>query len=413
MGLPPDESGDSDITSYDLRYIPADADETDLASWTVVEGIWTSEAGGDLVDTLSGLMDGTLYDVQVRAVNSHGGGMWSETLTGTPMSSACAAGGAVTDRDNTGLIHDCETLLAAKSSLEGSGSTRSLDWVAGTPIDDWYGVVLSGTPERVVQLRLHGGNANAETGVAEAKLNGTIPDELGRLGELTVLYLHRNNLTGEVPDALDSLAKLEQLYVYDNKLTGISGQLGAGLTSLKQLFAHDNDMSGSIPAGLVSMASLDWVTLYDNELTGSIPAELGGHTSLRRLYLHSNDLSGSIPAELGGMSSLTHLLLQGNNLNGPIPGELGGIASLVWLSLYGNVLTGPIPSELGGLANLQQLHLHDNRLSGSIPSELGNLGSLERWRLRGNRLTGCVPEGLAAVADNDQASLGLPTCTGN
>jgi len=409
----PVEPGDADITSYDLRYIPTDADETDVSSWTVLEGIWTSESGGDLEHTFSGLTDGTLYDVQVRAVNGNGGGMWSETLTGTPMSSVCVTGGAVTDRDNTGLVHDCEALLAAKSSLEDTGSTRSLDWMAGTPIDDWYGVVLSDTPERVVQLRLHGRNANAETGAAEEKLNGTIPDALGRLSELAVLYLHRNNLTGEVPGALDSLANLEQLFLYDNRLTGVSDQLGAGMTSLKRLFAHDNRLSGGIPEGLASMPSLDWVTLYDNELTGTIPSELGGHTSLMRLYLHRNGLSGSIPAELGGMSSLTHLLLHGNNLNGPIPGELGDISSLVWLSLYGNVLTGSIPSELGGLANLQQLHLHDNRLSGSIPSELGNLGSLERWRLRGNRLTGCVPEGLAAVTDNDQASLGLPTCTDN
>ena len=409
----PDESGDSDIAAYDLRYIPTDADETDLSSWTVLEGTWTSDGGGELEYTVTGLTDGTQYDMQVRAVNSAGGGMWSETRTGTPMSSQCVTGGAVTDRAKTGLIHDCEALLEARDTLAGIESTRTLNWTTANPIADWYGVVLSGTPERVVQLRLHGRNADAETGAAEEKLNGTIPASLGRLSELTVLYLHRNNLTGEVPSGLNSLSKLEQLYLYDNKLTGVSGQLGAGMTSLKQLFAHDNELSGSIPAGLASMPSLDWVTLYDNELTGSIPAELGGLTSLRRLYLQRNELSGSIPGELGGMSSLTHLLLHGNNLNGPIPGELGGIASLAWLSLYGNGLSGSIPSELGSLANLQRLYLHDNRLIGSIPSELGSLGSLERWRLRGNLLTGCVPAGLAAVADNDQASLGLPTCTGN
>ncbi len=409
----PGEPGDSAITGYDVRYIPTDADETDLASWTVLEGVWMAEAGGELEYSVTGLTDGTQYDVQVRAVNSHGGGVWSETGTGTPMSSQCVSGGAVTDRSNGGVIHDCEALLEARDTLAGIESTRTLNWTTDTPIDDWYGVALSGTPERVIQLRLHGRNANSDTGTAEEKLNGSIPAALGRLSELTVLYLHRNNLTGEVPGALNSLSNLEQLYVYDNELTGISDQMGAGMASLKQLFAHRNELSGSIPAGLGSMPSLDWLTLYDNELTGTIPSELGGLTSLRRLYLQENELSGSIPVELGGMSSLTHLLLQGNNLNGPIPVELGGISNLVWLSLYGNVLTGAIPGELGGLANLQQLHLHENRLSGSIPSELGNLESLERWRLRGNRLTGCVPAGLAAVTDNDQASLGLPTCTDN
>ncbi len=408
----PSEAGDSAITSYDLRYIPTDADETDLASWTMLEGAWTADAGGKLEYKVTGLTDGTQYDVQVRAVNSSGGGLWSETVTGTPMSSQCITGGSVTDRANTGLVHDCEALLGARDALAGIDSTRTLNWTTATPIADWYGVVLSGTPERVVQLRLHGQNANAETGVAEAKLNGTIPTELGNLSELTVLYLHRNNLTGQVPGALDSLSKLEQLYLYDNKLTGISGQLGAGMTSLKRLFAQRNELAGRIPAGLGSMPNLDRLSLYNNELTGTIPAELGRLANLSRMDLHDNRLSGSIPSQLGDISSLTHLLLHDNDLSGAIPAELGGLGGLVRLSLYDNGLNGAIPSELGNLANLQRLYLHDNRLTGSIPSELGNLQNLERWRLRNNLLTGCVPAGLAAVTDNDLASLDLPTCSG-
>ena len=83
----------------------------------------------------------------------------------------------------------------------------------------------------------------------------------------------------------------------------------------------------------------------------------------------------------------------------------------MWLSLEGNDLSGAIPPELGRLPNLQQLILRDNKLTGRIPSELGDLeDSLVRWRLRGNRLTGCVPAGLAAVTDNDLASLSLPVC---
>ena len=47
------------VTSYDLRYIPTSADETDSASWTVVEGVWTANAGGDLEHTLAGLVGDT------------------------------------------------------------------------------------------------------------------------------------------------------------------------------------------------------------------------------------------------------------------------------------------------------------------------------------------------------------------
>ena len=407
----PNETGDSDIASYDVRYIEADADETDPTSWTVLQSVWTADSGEGLEYTVTGLTDGTAYGVQVRAVNSAGGGLWSETVTGTPMSSACVTGGAVTDRTNAGLIYDCEELIEARDALAGTNSSRFLNWQADTPIADWYGVVLSDTTQRITELRLHGRNANQETGTPEEKLNGTIPAELGGLSELTLLYLHRNNLAGEVPSTLGDLSKLRVLYLYDNKLTEIPDELGPGLTALTRLFAHRNDLAGEIPSGLTSIPNLDWLTLYDNEFTGAIPADLSSLANLRRLYLHRNDLSGPIPGELGSMSSLTHLLLHGNDLNGAIPAELGELGSLVWLSLEGNDLSGVIPPELGRLPNLQQLILRDNKLTGRIPSELGDLeDSLVRWRLRGNRLTGCVPAGLAAVTDNDLASLRLPVC---
>ena len=407
----PDESGDSDIASYDVRYIEADADGTDPTSWTVLQSVWTADSGEGLEYTVTGLTDGTAYGVQVRAVNSAGGGIWSETVTGTPMSSACVTGGAVTDRTNAGLIYDCEALIEARDTLAGTNSSRFLNWQADTPIADWYGVVLSDTTQRITELRLHGRNANQETGTPEEKLNGTIPAELGGLSELTLLYLHRNNLAGEVPSTLGDLSKLRVLYLYNNKLTEIPEELGPGLTALTRLFAHRNDLAGEIPSGLTSIPNLDWLTLYDNEFTGAIPADLSSLANLRRLYLHRNDLSGPIPGELGSMSSLTHLLLHGNDLNGAIPAELGELGSLVWLSLEGNDLSGVIPPELGRLPNLQQLILRDNKLTGRIPSELGDLeDSLVRWRLRGNRLTGCVPAGLAAVTDNDLASLRLPVC---
>ena len=76
----PASDGDAEVTSYDLRYIKTSADETDDANWTVEAGVWSS---GDLTATVTGLDSGTQYDVQVRAVNSVGVGLWSDTVTGT------------------------------------------------------------------------------------------------------------------------------------------------------------------------------------------------------------------------------------------------------------------------------------------------------------------------------------------
>ena len=423
---PPRETGGADIASYDVRHIESAAADKSDASWSVATDAWPV---GPLRYTITGLKGDTPYDVQVRAAHGAGTGPWSETFTGTPEApSVCVTGSAVSDVTNAGLVSDCEALLAARDTLAGSAT---LNWSAGTPIEEWDGIrmggrypSLEGTPQRVTRLYLHGRG-----------LSGTIPADLGDLSELRWLYLHRNDLTGEIPAALDRLARLEWLYLYDNDLTGISGDLGAGLASLRRLFAHRNDLSGEIPAGLGSIPNLDWLTLYKNQLSGEIPVELGSLKRLRRLYIHENSLSGGIPGELGGMSILTHLLLHRNDLTGVVPAELGGLSNLEWLSLYDNDLSGGIAVELGGLGSLQRLYLHRNELTGEIPVELGGLTSLTnlwlsgndlsgaipeelgdladtltRLRLAGNGFTGCVPAGLAAVPDNDLDDLGLEDC---
>ena len=420
----PDDTGDSAISSYDLRHVPTDSDETVDSNWTVVEGVWSADAGGELEHTLTGLTDGTQYDVQVRAVNDSGGGLWSNTVTGTPRTNPCVGGGAVADgADNPDLARDCEGLLEARDALAG---TATLNWSSDRPITEWDGIrggeypSLEGTPPRVTRLYLHGRG-----------MDGTIPVDLANVKELKWLYLHRNELTGEIPGDVASLPALERLYVYDNELTG-GVPVGSG--SLRRLFAQRNNLSGTIPPELGLMSGLEWLSLYDNNLSGVIPSELGGLSSLERLHLQRNNLSGAIPSELGGLSGLTHVLLNGNNLSGEIPSALGGLTSLEWLSLQDNRLSGEIPSALGGLSSLDRLHLqgnrltgaippelgdlaaltnlwlNDNRLSGSIPSALDGLANLVRWRLGGNGFTGCVPAGLAAVADSDLASLGLGTC---
>ena len=74
------------ITAYDLRYIATADDKTVDANWTVVEDVWSSGSGLPLQHKITGLTDGTQYDVQVRAINSIGHGRWSATVSGTPVS---------------------------------------------------------------------------------------------------------------------------------------------------------------------------------------------------------------------------------------------------------------------------------------------------------------------------------------
>ena len=252
----------------------------------------------------------------------------------------CVAGGAVVDTTNFGLMSDCDSLLAARDTLAG---TASLNWAADTPITQWDGVIVGGTPKRVRGLSLEDGG-----------LTGEIPKELGSLANLQELVpLGGNQLTGEIPTELGSLANLRWLYLYNNQL------------------------AGEIPTELGNLANLQQLSLWGNQLTGGIPTELGSLANLQGLYLYNNQLTGEIPKELGSLANLRWLDLYNNQLTGEIPTELGNLANLQQLDLGGNQLTGEIPTELGSLANLQGLYLWGNQLTGEIPAELGNLANLQ------------------------------------
>ena len=314
----------------------------------MVDNVWTSGAGA-LSYELTGLTGGTQYEVQVRAVSSAADGPWSATAVSTPSPADCNTGGAVPDAaNNPGLVSDCETLLAVRDALRGTGT---LDWSASIPITEWRGVTVGGRPTRVTGLFL-----------ASSGLNGEIPAELGNLATLELLALGGNQLSGRIPAELGNLTKLRDLSL------------------------SFNNLSGEIPAGLGNLSELTVLWLESNQFTGEIPAELGKLSSLVWLWLNHNQLTGEIPAELGNLSQLERLLIGNNQLTGEIPAELDKLHRLVWL------------------------YLNHNQLTGEVPAELGSLSQLERLYIGNNQLAGCVPASLRDVAQNDLALVGLPDC---
>ncbi|MYF94680.1 MAG: S8 family serine peptidase, partial [Holophagales bacterium] len=70
--------GASAVTGYDVRSIRSDAADKADSRWTRARDVWTS---GTLSYTVTGLLDGTQYDVQVRGVNAKGRGAWSDSVT--------------------------------------------------------------------------------------------------------------------------------------------------------------------------------------------------------------------------------------------------------------------------------------------------------------------------------------------
>ena len=358
--------------------------------------------------------------------------------------SGCASQGAVSPTE-TALAADCEILLDVRDTLAG---TATLNWAANTPVEDWDGVHVEGTPLRVVEI-----------GLGDSGLTGTIPSELGSLSNLTFISLGENELTGVIPKELGDLSSLTGMRLGGNQLTGqIPIQLGR-LSNLTGLWLYENDLTGPIPRELGDLSNLTSLNLSDNELNGPIPTQLGDLSNLTELNLNDNQLSGEIPRSFTSLTSLTSFYFSDNaglcaptdnafqawlqgieeveGYNCPSAEAVADRAVLVrlynatdganwsdstsWLSdrpmrewygvetddegrvsglyLGGNQLNGPIPPQLGDLANLTGLSLTRNQLSGKIPTELGGLANLTVMSLSANRLSGEIPTELGGLSN--------------
>ena len=78
----PTDTGTSDITSYDLRYIRDDATDKSDVNWDLEMGVGTLT---DRSHTITGLVGGEKYWIQVRAHNSSGAGRWSKAEAVEPI----------------------------------------------------------------------------------------------------------------------------------------------------------------------------------------------------------------------------------------------------------------------------------------------------------------------------------------
>ena len=94
----PSNDGGSAITAYDIRHIRSDAASKVEGNWTMAQDVWTGS--GPLQYVLTGLSEGTQYDVQVRAVNGAGDGPWSATVTGTTAGTVATAPTGLTATPN-------------------------------------------------------------------------------------------------------------------------------------------------------------------------------------------------------------------------------------------------------------------------------------------------------------------------
>ena len=389
----PSEDGGSTITRYKVRY-KRSAD----SSWTAGGTATTTDA------TVSGLVNGTPYEVQVRACTVGGCGPWSDSATGTPRAPLVLP-----------TVED-------QSAKEGQAFSKALSEAAGGVAPYTYTVTglragltfeastrtISGTPTAAGDQSVTYTVTDSASGSAEQTFTIAVAapscSDTGLSSDCAVLLAAK--------DALRGTATLN----WSKKGTAVTSwdgvTLGGAPRRVTGLDLHGRNLTGSIPSGLSGLTHLQILRLYDNQLTGSIPWQLGSLTNLRILSVSNNRLTGSIPTQLGSLTNLQILLISNNRLTGSIPTQLGSLTNLRSLWLSGNRLTGRIPTQLGSLTNLHTLLLDFNRLSGSIPSELTNLTRLITLWISENNLTGCIPPALRNVRFHDLDQLGLSDCAG-
>ena len=202
----------------------------------------------------------------------------------------CAGTTAVGGVTSGALVEDCDTLLAAKKVINGSG-TEVDDWDTGLALNSWRGITVEDSRVTALNLGL----------TFYVYSDGNLPNTVADLDALTLLVM-------------ESTSKLTP--------------------------------PGPLPPDIASLSGLTSLKLYHRELTGQIPANIGDLTGLIYLALDANQLSGPLPASLGNLTNLTQFFLNGNRFSGQIPNRLGGLTAMTTthFSLNDNLLSGCVPA---------------------------------------------------------------------
>ncbi|XP_031104360.1 MDIS1-interacting receptor like kinase 2-like [Ipomoea triloba] len=267
-------------------------------------------------------------------------------------------------------------------------------------------------------------------------LSGSIPRELGKLENLTVLEMDDNQFSGHLPDGICKGLALQNFTVNNNNLSGpippslrdcrslkrvrFDGNMFTGKLSesfgiypdLQFMWLSQNQFHGEISKNWGISRNLTNLQMAENNLTGRIPPEFQNLTQLGILNLSSNKLGGEIPAELGSLSSLLSLYLGDNNLSGQLPQELASLKKLNVLDLSKNQFSGPIPSFIGDYEYMHELDLSHNNFSQHLPVELSKISHLTTLDLSNNSLSGEIPHLFNSLVDLVNVDLSYNQLTG-
>ena len=234
-------------------------------------------------------------------------------------------------------LTDKEVLVKIYDEMGGDTWRRKLNWKSALRIGRWSGVTTEehGGVRRVISIRL---NNNG--------LDNSIPEEVDHMTLLKELWMDENDdITGSIPSEVGNLGNLESLHLHETGISGsIPSELG-DLSNLTRLRLNDTDISGSIPSELGDLDKVTYLDLSDTDISGSIPPELGDMSKLRYFYLYNTDLSGSLPSELGDLGDLLRLRLNDTDLTGAMPSSFTDLDKVNTLNTENTDLCAPTDQD--------------------------------------------------------------------
>ncbi|RYQ86679.1 hypothetical protein Ahy_B10g106316 [Arachis hypogaea] len=290
---------------------------------------------------------------------------------------------------------------AVMKALRGSITSPGLNWTSAD-VCSWSNVRCDNGPGRVTAIQ-----------IANLNLAGTLPKDLGQLGQLQHFDCRANNFTGAFPHLATTL---QTLNINNNGFTSFPEDFFEGMSSLQVVSIGSNSFSQwKVPESLKDCVSLTSFSAIGANFSGKIPEFFGSSGpfgSLQNLSLSFNNFDGGLPDSFSGsgIQNLWVNVLPGNNKLSGTLSVLQNMTSLRQIWVHGNNFTGPIP-DFSNHDSLYDVSLRDNKLTGVVPESLVNLPSLKVVNLTNNRLQGPPPKFRDGVRVDDVINQGNQFCT--